>query len=99
MKVNSEGNHQQVIYPCSNDYKAIHYNQHNLCSRYHTLFIISIHNKNKNNGDIERNYFDQEETSTYKSIQKENTNISYTHEATTIKPGSILDLSVELSFL
>ena len=61
--------------------------------------IISIYNINKINGETERNYFDQENILTYKSNQKENTNISYTHEATTIKPGSILDLSVELSFL
>ena len=58
--------------------------------------IISIHNKNKNNGETERNYFDQEETSTYKSIQKENTNISYTHKATTIKPCMITNTTFVL---
>ena len=49
-----------------------------------TYLIISIHNISKNNGKTERNYFDQVETSKYKSIQKGNTNIYYTHAATTI---------------
>ena len=48
--------------------------------------IISIHNINKNNGDTERIYFDQEKNSNFKSIQNKNTNISYTNEATTMKP-------------
>ena len=48
--------------------------------------IISIYIENKNNGVIERNYLHQEETMTYKSNQNKNTNISYTHEGTTMKP-------------
>ena len=58
--------------------------------------IISILFENKNNGDIERNYFPQEETLTYKSIQKKNTNMSYTHEATTIKPCMKTNITFDL---
>ena len=48
--------------------------------------ILIVHNKNKNNGETERTFFCREETSTYKSIQKKNTKISYAPSATTIKP-------------
>ena len=49
------------------------------------LSYHKIHNKNKNNGDTERNNFGREETTHFKSIQKETTNMSYTHAATTNK--------------
>ena len=40
--------------------------------------IISIHNKNKYNGETGRNNFDQEETTTLKSIQDKKQYIIYT---------------------
>ena len=52
-----------------------------------TDYIIIIwHNINKNNGETERKIVCREEISTYKSIQKKNTKISYAPSATTIKP-------------
>ena len=47
--------------------------------------IIIVHTKHKNNGETERKIVYREETSTYKSIQKKNTKISYSTAAATIK--------------
>ena len=58
--------------------------------------IISIHNKNKNNGEIVRNNYGREETTNFKSIEKETTNMSYTHAATTIKPCMVTNLTCVL---
>ena len=48
--------------------------------------IIIVYIKHKNNGETEKAIVCHEEISTYKSIQKKNTNISYAPSATTIKP-------------